>query len=107
MSNIPNTKRKLKVLSMQGVPQMIYDAVSLCTKDYDLLPSTIAIFTEHIIEKLENQYKSEIPKKQPKSKQIDIEDSIREITEKRIEYKRNEYDKSTETDTGECKENIS
>lgn len=73
---IANTKRKLKVLSLQGVQQVIYDVLRLLANDMGDWEPTAEEVTG-LINQLKNQYYGEIPKKQSYSRQTDLEDAIR------------------------------
>lgn len=72
---------KLATLSKPHVKEVIYDAVYMYVVDHYGKDATHGITqtVESIIHCMENQYKQQLPKKQPKWKNVDLLDSIAEI----------------------------
>jgi hypothetical protein len=80
MSKTKDIKQKLAVLDTPGSAAVILDTLIECGVWKGVDDNVIAGRTEVLIRNLKREYNSQLPKKKaPKSKQIDLEDSIAEI----------------------------
>lgn len=80
MSNINLTKRKLALLRKSPAKELLYDAIKRYTTEVEGMSPSMFLIEEvnQIVDEIEKVYLSQIPKKQVRSHQIDLEDSIKE-----------------------------
>lgn len=74
-------KGKLAVLNKPYVREVIYDAVEMYLYEVMGEPEEerLAETVEAIAKEMESRYKQQLPKKQPVVRNVDLEDSIRDI----------------------------
>lgn len=88
---------KLKLLEQSGCCHIVKDVVALIVSDIgdevDTGTTGIEMYSQRLIERLRKKYKMAIQVQQICSKQIDLEDSIREIREEEEQRKLKQIEK--------------
>ena len=82
MSNIANTKKKLAALETPGINQVLFDMLVTYVGEVrgeEVDGEILTEVTEAIALSLKKQYLEELPKKEPKVVQTDLENLIKEI----------------------------
>jgi thiol-disulfide isomerase/thioredoxin len=110
MSTPAVVRKKIAILGKPYVKEVIYDAMEYYLSEVCGHPEQegLAEKVEQIAKELENQYKQQLPKKQPKVKHYDLEDMVRDIRqlekeqlEKAFKKQTNEHrDKETNSECG-------
>ena len=82
MSNIANIKKKLAVLETPGFSWVLKDALTIYAEErakQDVDYNKIENVTEALVLSLKRKYLGELPKKEPKVVQTNLENLIKEI----------------------------
>jgi glutamyl-tRNA reductase len=87
MSTPAVVRKKIAILGKPYVKEVIYDMLNYYINEIEgMAPSAFLVEeVEQVVKEIENQYKQQLPKKQPKVVNRDLEDLISEMSEEKLQ----------------------